>query len=111
MRTSAVFSHDTTIVRQQENSRHSDALVSPIDAAREGILAGESDYSTVCLPFTQDLRRVIWPKKFRIDGPPSYNMKNDPRESILMYSTAVEIAGGDDKAKANYIPMNLKDNV
>ena len=101
----------TTIVRQQETHQRSNARVPPVDAAREGILAGESDYNTVCLAFTQDLRRVKWPKKFRIDGPPPYDGKNDPHEFICMYSTTVEITGGDDKAKDKYFPMNLRDNV
>ena len=48
----------TTIVREQETRQHFDARVSPVDAAREGILAGESDYITVCLAFTQDLCRI-----------------------------------------------------
>ena len=40
-----------------------------------------------------------------------YDGKTYPREFVHMYSTAVEIAGGDDKAKANYFPMKLQDNV
>lgn len=55
----------------------------------------------VCLAFTRDLRRVKWPKKFRLDGAPLYDGRKDPREFLRMYNTVVEIAGGDDKAKAN----------
>ena len=40
-----------------------------------------------------------------------YDGKYDPHEFLRLYNTTVEIAGGDEKAKANYFPMMLKENV
>ena len=75
------------------------------------MLDDQSDYSTTCLALTHELCRVTWPKKFRSHVPSRYDGKYDPRVFLRLYNTAVEIAGGDDKCKDNYLPMVLKHNI
>ena len=60
--------------------------------------------------FTRNLRRVVWPVKFKPDLPPRYDGKNNPLEFLQLYTLAIQAAGGDDKVMANWFPMALKDS-
>ena len=58
-------------------------------------------------PFAPSLRRVEWPPKFRPEMPPRYDCTEDPSGFLQAYEEAVWAAGGDDKVKANWLPMAL----
>ena len=58
-------------------------------------------------PFAPSLRRVEWPPKFKPEMPPRYDGMADPAGFLQVYEEAVWAAGGDDKVKANWLPMAL----
>ena len=62
-----------------------------------------------CRAFTQELRRVVWPSKFKPDLPPCYDGTPDPAEFLQLYELSIEVASGDEKVMANWFPMALKD--
>jgi len=62
-----------------------------------------------CLALTRELRRVVWPAKFKPELPPRYDGSANPVEFLQLYTVGVEAAGGDDKVMANWFPMALKD--
>ena len=57
--------------------------------------------------FTLSLRQVRWPPKFRPEMPPRYDDTTDSAAFLQAYEEAVWAAGGDDKVKANWLPMAL----
>ena len=59
--------------------------------------------------FTAELCNVAWPGKFKPDLPPCYNGMADPAEFLQLYELGIEAANGDEKVKANWFPMALKD--
>ena len=64
---------------------------------------------TGCRAFTPELRRVVWPGKFKPDLPPCYDGTPDPAEFLQLYELSIEAANGDEKVMANWFPMALKD--
>jgi hypothetical protein len=62
-----------------------------------------------CLAFTDDLRRVTWPRKFHPGITFKYDGTTDPQEFLQVYTTAMEIAeGGNPHVLANLFPVALK---
>ena len=57
--------------------------------------------------FTLSLRQVQWSPKFRPEMPPRYEGAADPAPFLQAYEEAVWVTGGDDKVKANWLPMAL----
>jgi hypothetical protein len=53
------------------------------------------------------LRQVAWPDKFKPRPIDKYDDFNNHEEFIQVYHTIIEVAGGDDRMKANYLPMAL----
>jgi hypothetical protein len=53
------------------------------------------------------LRQVVWPDKFKPRRIDKYEGSSNPKEFIQVYHTVKEVAGGDDRVKASYIPTNL----
>jgi hypothetical protein len=62
-----------------------------------------------CLAFSSELRRVVWPGKFKPDLPPHYDGTPNPAEFLQLYALSIEVANGDEKVMANWFPMALKD--
>jgi hypothetical protein len=62
-----------------------------------------------CRAFTPELRRVVWPGKFKPDRPPRYDGTPDPAEFLQLYELSIEAASSDEKVMANWFPMALKD--
>jgi hypothetical protein len=61
------------------------------------------------LAFTDDLRRVTWPCKFRLGITFKYDGTTNPQEFLQVYTTAMEIAeGGHTHVLANWFPLALK---
>jgi hypothetical protein len=61
------------------------------------------------LAFTNDLRRVTWPRKFRPNITFRYDRSTDPREFLQVYTTVMEIAErGHPHVLANWFPLALK---
>jgi hypothetical protein len=55
------------------------------------------------------LRDVRWPDKFKIEHIDKYDGSSNPKEFVQVYQTVIEVAGGDDQVKANYLPTALTD--
>jgi hypothetical protein len=53
------------------------------------------------------LRQVRWPDKFKTGNVDRYNGSSNPKEFIQVYQTVIEAVGGDDWAKANFLPTTL----
>jgi hypothetical protein len=49
------------------------------------------------------LREVRWPAKFKACHIDQYDDSNNPEEFIQVYQTVIEVAGGDDWVKANFM--------
>jgi hypothetical protein len=61
------------------------------------------------LAFTDDLRRVTWPRKFCPGITLKYDETTDPREFLQVYTAAMEIAEeGNPHVLANCFPLALK---
>ena len=65
--------------------------------------------ATGCHAFTPELRRVVWPSKFKLDLPPHYDGTPDPAEFLQLYELRIEAANSDEKVMVNCFPMALKD--
>jgi hypothetical protein len=53
------------------------------------------------------LRQVVWPEKFKVGHIDKYDGSCDPEEFVQVYHTVIEVAGGDDRVKINYLLMTL----
>jgi hypothetical protein len=53
------------------------------------------------------LRQVVWPDKFKAGHIDKYDGSSNPEEFIQVYHTVIEVVGGDDWVKVNYLPMTL----
>ena len=62
-----------------------------------------------CRAFTPELRRIVWPDKFKPDLPLRYDGPPDPAEFLQLYELSIEAANSDEKVMANWFPMALKD--
>jgi hypothetical protein len=77
---------------------------------RRALQGGVATYATGCTAFTRNLRRVVWPQKFRPDLPKGYDGTNNPIEFLQLYTTSIQAAGGDDKVMANWFSHALRDS-
>src|SRR5438105_11588347 len=64
-------------------------------------------YGGGCQAFTDDLRRVRWPEKFRPAPIEKYDGTDNPDEFLQIYTTVVEATGGTPRVMANYFPTGL----
>ena len=71
-------------------------------------VARATGYGTGCRAFTNELRRVSWPTKFRPELPEKYDGSIDPVEFLQIYTTAVQVVGGSEKVMANYFHVALR---
>jgi hypothetical protein len=53
------------------------------------------------------LRQVRWTDKFKTSNIYRYDDSSNPEEFIQVYQTVIEVAGGDDRVKANFLPTTL----
>jgi hypothetical protein len=53
------------------------------------------------------LKEVRWLAKFKAGHIDRYDGSSNPEEFIQVYQTVIEAAGGDDRVKANFLPMAL----
>ena len=93
-------------------NRHNRAVQDVATAGRHlraTLANGVVTYGTTAA-FTRNLRRVVWPVKFKPDLPPRYDGKNNPLEFLQLYTLAIQAAGGDDKVMINWFSMALKDS-
>jgi hypothetical protein len=49
----------------------------------------------------------MWPAKFKAGHIDRYDGSNNSEEFIQVYQIVIEAAGGDDRVKANFLPMAL----
>jgi hypothetical protein len=96
--------HDAEAPRQEDAQATRRRAHVGADLARAGFLFGGG-----CLSFTDTLRRVMWPCKFRPSTPSKYDGSTDPREFLQVYTMAMEITEGrDPHVMANWFPLALK---
>jgi hypothetical protein len=55
----------------------------------------------------EPLRQVQWPDKLKTGNIDRYDNSTNSEKFIQLYQTVVEAAGGDDRVKANFLPMAL----
>jgi hypothetical protein len=55
----------------------------------------------------RSLRQVAWPDKFKPGLNDKYDGSSNPEEFIRVYHTVIEVTGGDDRVKANYLLTTL----
>nr|ABB47056.1 retrotransposon protein, putative, Ty3-gypsy subclass [Oryza sativa Japonica Group] len=60
--------------------------------------------------FTSDLCRVDWSASFKLTGIEKYDGKTNGESWLTVYGLAIHAAGGDSKAMANYLPLDLVDS-
>jgi hypothetical protein len=53
------------------------------------------------------LRQVRWIDKFKTGNIYRYDDSSNPEEFIQVYQTIIEVTGGDDRVKANFLPTAL----
>jgi hypothetical protein len=53
------------------------------------------------------LKQVWWPDKFKTGNIDRYDGSSNPKEFIQVYQTIIEAVGGNDRVKANFLPMAL----
>jgi hypothetical protein len=56
-----------------------------------------------------ELSQVVWPDKFKRRSIDKYDGSSNLKEFIQVYHTTIEATGGDNRVKANYLPMTLSD--
>jgi hypothetical protein len=54
-------------------------------------------------------QEVTSPNKFKPEPINKYDGSSNLEKFILVYHTVIEVAGGDDRVKTNYLPMTLFD--
>ena len=76
-----------------------------INARRRAHLADTSDhFPTLSSVFDN----VEYPKDFKPSNIQKYDGKQDPAQWLRLYSTAINVAGGDTNTKVLYFPMALE---
>jgi hypothetical protein len=65
--------------------------------------SGGGDFCALALP----LRQVILLEKFKVGHIDKYDESSNLEEFIQVYHTIIEVVGGDDRVKANYLPTTL----
>jgi hypothetical protein len=73
--------------------------------AEDVALMGKGGFCALAGP----LRQVWWPNKFKTGNIDWYDSSSNLEESIQVYQAIIEAAGGDDRVKANFLPMALTD--
>jgi hypothetical protein len=53
------------------------------------------------------LRQVRWTDKFKTSNIYRYDDSSNPEEFIQVYQTVIEVAGGDDRVKVNFLSTTL----
>jgi hypothetical protein len=53
------------------------------------------------------LREVWWPAKFKASHIDQYDDSSNPKEFIQVYQTVIEVIGGDDRVKTNFLHTAL----
>jgi hypothetical protein len=64
---------------------------------------GRSEFHALAGP----LRQVWWTDKFKTGNIYWYDDSSNPEEFIQVYQTVIEVAGGDDRVEANFLPTTL----
>ena len=104
---------DARVEIEHQRDHHNRVVQEIAAAGRQNrcVLAGGAvTYATGCTAFTRNLRRVVWPVKFKPDLPPRYDGRTNPLEFLQLYTVSIQAAGGDDKVMANWLSMALKDS-
>ena len=79
-----------------------------INTKRHGRLVDETDRFQA---FSQNINYAEYPTGFNpvnMQNLKKYNGKQDPRQWLRIYSTAIEVAGGTNSTKVIYFPMALE---
>ena len=100
------------VLLEQQRQRL-DRTVQEVAAAgrqnRAALAGGVPSSCRGCHAFTRELRRVVWPMKFKPDLPARYDGTPNPAEFLQLYALSIVAANDDDKVMVNWFPMALKD--
>jgi hypothetical protein len=75
----------------------------PRSLVRDDTPPGRGSFHALAAP----LRDVRWPNKLKTGHINKYDRSSNPEEFIQVYQIVIEVVGGDDQVKANYLPMAL----
>ena len=76
-----------------------------INARRQSHLTYNSDRFPA---LSSAFDNVVYPKDFKPTNIQKYDGKQDPAQWLCLYSTAINVAGGDTYTKVQYFPMALE---
>jgi hypothetical protein len=71
--------------------------------ARDITSSGRDGFRVLASP----LRQVVWPEKFKVRHIDKYDGSINLEEFIQVYHTIIDIIGGDDRVKVNYLSTTL----
>jgi hypothetical protein len=72
---------------------------------RDGTPSGRGGFCALAAPLSD----VKWADKFKTGHIDKYDGSSNSEEFIQVYQTVIEVAGGDDRVNANYMPTTLSD--
>jgi hypothetical protein len=72
-------------------------------SARDVTPSGRGGFCGLAPP----LRQFVWPEKFKAGHIDKYDGSSNPEEFIPVYHIVIEVTGGDDRVKVNYLPTAL----
>lgn len=95
---------DARVLLEQQRQCQ-DRTIQEVTAAgrqnRAALAGGVTSSSGGCRAFTRELRRVVWPTKFKPNLPPRYDGTPNPMEFLQLYTLSIEAVNGDDKVMVN----------
>jgi hypothetical protein len=91
------------VIEDRRRLRHKTSSPPRRSLAEDVAPMGRSGFRALVGP----LRQVRWPDKFKTGNINWYDGSNNPKEFIQVYQTVIEAVGGDDRVKANFLPMVL----
>ncbi len=111
----AVGNRGPRVDHEQQKSSHGLVdLREALNARRRARHGRGHHHSTECIDgndegvtaFTRDLRRVNWPASFKPTGIEKYDGKTNPESWLIVYTLAIRVAGGDNKAWRTTCPSH-----
>jgi hypothetical protein len=106
-RVSLERAHERRLNFEGRNLDHDFAAVAPQTPTGVWIQAGVPLAGVGCAALADHLRAAAWPSKFWPHLPEKYDGTSNPLEFLLVYVTAISVAGGDTAVMATYFHVAL----
>jgi hypothetical protein len=91
------------VIDDRRHRRARSPTPSRCSPARDVTPSGRDDFRALA----PSLKQVVWPNKFKVGHIDKYDGSSNLEEFIQIYHTVIEVTGGDDRVKANYLPTTL----